>query len=54
MVAPFEARPAQSDACIRAVAEIEGEDRKHGEEPLDERFPALPLRGGCRAVDTVQ
>jgi hypothetical protein len=30
--------------------EVERDDRKHGEEPLDERFAALPLRGSCSAV----
>ena len=55
-----------SDACaLRGEAcpeggvdprrhQVEREDRKHGEEPLDERFPALPLCRGCRALDAVQ
>lgn len=34
--------------------EVEREDGKHREEALDERFPALPLRGGCRPVDAMQ
>ena len=34
--------------------EVEREDREHGKEPLDERFTALTLCGGCRPVDAVQ
>ncbi len=34
--------------------EVEGENGEHGQEPLDERFSALPLNGGCRAMDAVQ
>ena len=34
--------------------EVEREDRKHGEQSFDERFPALALGGGCRPVDAVQ
>ena len=34
--------------------EVEREDRKHGKQPLDKRFTALPLCGSCRPVDAVQ
>jgi hypothetical protein len=34
--------------------QVEREDRKHGEQSFDKRFPALPLGGGRRPVDAVQ
>ena len=54
-----DARPLRCEACPKRCMdprrhEVEREDRKHGEEPLDERRPALPLRGRGRPVNAVQ
>jgi len=54
-----DACPLRGEACPKCGMdprgpEVEGEYRKHGEEPLDKSFTALPLRDRCRPVDAVQ